>query len=73
MTNETATAAIIGLIAAMVDDAAELQSRIEIAQADIIDGRRNGAIGAMSSLDETLERIAASISAARAINRAVVQ
>ncbi|GEM_PF-1637014 len=71
MTNETANSAVAGLIEALVEDAVELQSLVHLARGDMGDGSRNGAIGAMAGMDSILERMAAAVSASRAVHRAV--
>lgn len=70
MTNEIAAEAIKGIIAAMGQDAKELTERVQLAADDIADNERTRAMGALCGLDDTIERIAASLSAARAISRA---
>lgn len=62
-------AAITQMIKAMQIDCNELLERIDLAADDIGAGRRNSAIGALAIIDDNLERIAAMLSACRAIHR----
>lgn len=70
MKKEIADQAMEALIAAMQADATTLATQIELAASDLKDGSRNGAMGALSTTDEMIERMAATLSAARAIHRA---
>jgi hypothetical protein len=63
--------AFTSLIKVMQKDAMELMDLIDLAAGDMIEGRRNGAIGALAPADELLERLAAMTVAIRAVHRAL--
>jgi uncharacterized protein YeeX (DUF496 family) len=69
MTNELKNAAFTQIIKAMQRDAEDIMNTVDIASADIGEGRRNGAIGALAVLDMNLERMASLLAAVRAMHR----
>ncbi|MCF1485095.1 hypothetical protein FS800_23480 [Agrobacterium vitis] len=69
MTDETKRVAFTAMIKAMQHEVTDLMERIDIAAVDMEEGRRNGAVGALCSVDESLERIASLLSAVRVIHR----
>jgi len=63
--------AITYIIKAMQADAEAIMHDIDIAAGDIAAGRCNGAIGALSPVDGTIEQLASLLAAVRAIHRAL--
>lgn len=68
MTSNT-NIAITQIVKAMQSDAEDIMNMLDTASGDIGEGRRNSAIGAVAGLDVPLERLAALLSAIRAIHR----
>lgn len=52
-------------------DARQVMTDIEMAAADLAEGRRNGAIGALIPVDENLERMTNMLAALRGLHRAM--
>ncbi|SMD02779.1 hypothetical protein [Rhizobium sp. RU36D] len=71
--SESKNQAFTGIFKVMQTDAMEVMDRIDMAAVDMAEGRRNGAIGALSGVDEMLERLAAMVTAVRAMNRVMPQ
>jgi hypothetical protein len=69
MTDENKKVAFTAMIKAMQHEATDLMERIDIAAVDMEEGRRNSTVGALCTVDESLERIAALLSAVRVIHR----
>ncbi|TWD54556.1 hypothetical protein FB480_103468 [Agrobacterium vitis] len=69
MKDENKNIAFSAMIKAMQHEATDLMDRIDIAAVDMSEGRRNGAVGALCIVDESLERIASLLSAVRVIHR----
>lgn len=67
MTNNAA--AFTQIIKAMQQDAEDVTNMIDLAAQDMEEGRRNGAIGSLCSIDDRLERLSSLLSAIRAIHR----
>ena len=70
MDNTIADAAVKTMIDALKADVGALNSQIELAEQDASEDNRNAAIGALTGLDDVLERMGAALVAARAIHRA---
>jgi gamma-glutamyl phosphate reductase len=62
-------AAFTQIIKAMQRDAEDIMNAVDLAAGDLGEGRRNGAMGALATLDVNLERIGALLSAVRAMHR----
>lgn len=62
-------AAFTQIIKAMQLDAEDITAQVDLAAGDIGEGRRNSVIGALCTLDASLERMAALLSAVRALHR----
>ncbi|MDQ0454673.1 hypothetical protein [Rhizobium paknamense] len=69
MTDENKKIAFTSMIKAMQHEAMDLINRIDIAAVDMEEKRCNSAVGALCTVDESLERIAALLSGVRAIHR----
>jgi hypothetical protein len=69
MTDDNKKIAFTAMIKAMQHEAVDLMDRVDIAAVDMEEGRRNSAVGALCTVDESLERIAALLSAVRVIHR----
>jgi len=69
MQNDIKNAAFTQIIKAMQRDAEYIMSAVDLAAADIGEGRRNGSIGALAPLDTHLERMASLLAAVRAMHR----
>lgn len=69
MEDEIKNAAFTQIIKAMQLDAEDITNQVDLAAGDIGEGRRNSAIGALCTLDASLERMAALLSAVRAMHR----
>lgn len=52
-------------------DARQVMSDIETAAADLAEGRRNGAVGALMPVDENLARMTSMLAALRGLHRAM--
>lgn len=69
MQNDIKNAAFTQIIKAMQRDAEDIMSAVNLAAADIGEGRRNGAVGALAPVDTQLERMASLLAAVRAMHR----
>lgn len=69
MTDDNKKIAFTAMIKAMQHEAMDLMDRVDIAAEDMEEGRRNSAVGALCTVDESLERIASLLSAVRVIHR----
>ncbi|MCM2294154.1 hypothetical protein NAC44_17645 [Allorhizobium sp. BGMRC 0089] len=69
MNDENKRMAFTSMIKVMQHEAQELIDRINIAAADMEEQRCNSAVGALCTVDESLERIATLLSSVRAIHR----
>lgn len=69
MKDENKNIAFAAMIKAMQHEAKDLMERIDLAEQDMNEGRRNGAVGALGTVDESIERIASLLSAVRVIHR----
>lgn len=69
MTNETNKAAFTQIIKVMQQDAEEIMNMVDTAAVEMEEGRRNGATGALATLDFPIERLTALLAAFRALHR----
>ncbi len=69
MTDEDKNIAVNQLVKAMQHEAADLLERLDVAAGDMEQGLRNGAVGALLSVDENLKRLAPLLSAVMVIHR----
>lgn len=59
------------ILKVMQQDAEDIMNAVDMAAGDLAEGRRNGAVGALCAVDNSLERLSSLLAAVRALHRSL--